>query len=515
MIPFGSSATLQATTTLSGKVKQTVYNVRDYGAKGDGSTDDTTAFNSANTAATATNGLIYVPHGTYIINPSNLNTISASFMGESMLGTVLKIVNSFNATQNLLRVVSVSNITVGKFTLDGNKANVAGGIQFGLYISTTTDCGVMNTFTKNFTGDGTQFYNNTRLSTFNCHSTANNYHSFEYEQNKYCAFTNMFGYASTLHDHLVSPGEVGGTGSKGNVFTNLVSNSAGQYGLDFNAANGDVSAWLSEGDTFNGVSIINPTQYGLQIYKQDKMTFNNVYITGAGYFSIYLFESQYNTFNNIFLHNGSQASNGSYDEVFVEGYTSNNSHPSINNTFNGGQILIDGATKARYAFNEGNSHDGPNTFVNINIPNAGTSGKINQLATGDIISTLDGLIVPSFKLTGGSPGSGKILTSDSVGVASWTASTIISRSINSISSNTSAGSTAYTDYVYLASGTTTLTLPTAVGNTNLYTVKNTGSNTVTIATTSAQTIDGSSSATLPVANTSLSLISDNANWRVV
>ena len=92
----------------------------------------------------------------------------------------------------------------------------------------------------------------------------------------------------------------------------------------------------------------------------------------------------------------------------------------------------------------------------------------------------------------------------------------VTRSVNSISSPTTAGATALTDYVYLVSGTTTLTLPTAVGNTNLYTVKNTGANTVSIATTSAQTIDGSASPiTLPVANTSLDLISDNANWRIV
>jgi len=91
----------------------------------------------------------------------------------------------------------------------------------------------------------------------------------------------------------------------------------------------------------------------------------------------------------------------------------------------------------------------------------------------------------------------------------------IVRSVNSININTTAGKTAATDYVYLTSGTTTLTLPTAVANTNLYTVKNTGVATVTVATTSSQTIDGSASASLPVANTSLSFISDNTNWRII
>ena len=90
------------------------------------------------------------------------------------------------------------------------------------------------------------------------------------------------------------------------------------------------------------------------------------------------------------------------------------------------------------------------------------------------------------------------------------------KSVNSVSINTAAGSTANTDYIYLVSGTTTITLPTAVSNTNLYTIKNVGTNTVSIATTSSQTIDGSSSPiTLPVQYTSLTLISNGLNWNII
>ncbi len=61
----------------------------------------------------------------------------------------------------------------------------------------------------------------------------------------------------------------------------------------------------------------------------------------------------------------------------------------------------------------------------------------------------------------------------------------ITRAIASISTATTAGAVANTDYTYLVSGTTTLTLPTAVGNTNTYTVKNAGVATVSVASTSA------------------------------
>lgn len=88
------------------------------------------------------------------------------------------------------------------------------------------------------------------------------------------------------------------------------------------------------------------------------------------------------------------------------------------------------------------------------------------------------------------------------------------RSINSVSTNTNAGATAGTDYVYLCTGTMTITLPTAVANTNLYTVKNVGTGVVTVATTGGQTIDGSVSISLVVQYTAVDLISDTSNWNV-
>ncbi len=145
----------------------------------------------------------------------------------------------------------------------------------------------------------------------------------------------------------------------------------------------------------------------------------------------------------------------------------------------------------------------PTSFTNLTFQLQGLAGSssvnITPYATG-LANAINNITfdVVYFPLAGAATGSG------------------IVRSVTSVSTATTAGATAQTDYVYLVSGTTTLTLPTAVGNSNLYTVKNIGSNTVSIATTSSQTIDGSASPiTLPVANTSLNLISDGSNWRIV
>lgn len=85
----------------------------------------------------------------------------------------------------------------------------------------------------------------------------------------------------------------------------------------------------------------------------------------------------------------------------------------------------------------------------------------------------------------------------------------ITRSVQSVSIDTIAAATANTDYVYLCSGTMNLTLPTPVGNTNLYTVTNVGVGTVTV----VGTIDGVSN--LPIlAGNSFDFISNTSSWNI-
>lgn len=61
----------------------------------------------------------------------------------------------------------------------------------------------------------------------------------------------------------------------------------------------------------------------------------------------------------------------------------------------------------------------------------------------------------------------------------------------------------------------TITLPTAVGNSRVYTIKLTASGTGTVATTSSQTIDGSTTYSLSAQYKYVTVQSDNANWIVI
>lgn len=71
--------------------------------------------------------------------------------------------------------------------------------------------------------------------------------------------------------------------------------------------------------------------------------------------------------------------------------------------------------------------------------------------------------------------------------------------------------------VNATSGGITITMPSAVSNDYLYSIKKTdsSSNSVTIATTSSQTIDGGTTAVILVQYAAVTLVSDGSNWNVI
>lgn len=67
-----------------------------------------------------------------------------------------------------------------------------------------------------------------------------------------------------------------------------------------------------------------------------------------------------------------------------------------------------------------------------------------------------------------------------------------------------------------ASGTITLTLPTAIGNSGkIFYVRNAGSGVITINTTGSQNINGYANFVLQFSNSVLGLISDGSNWNIL
>jgi hypothetical protein len=109
---YGSVTATGSTTsrTLADRFADTV-NVRDYGAVGDGTTDDTAAFQ----AAIATGHAIYVPRGWYIVGPL---TLAQAMSGAGMGATVLQL---RPGTQNIVVVTwtDPGPSTIRDLTIDG------------------------------------------------------------------------------------------------------------------------------------------------------------------------------------------------------------------------------------------------------------------------------------------------------------------------------------------------------------------------------------------------------------
>jgi hypothetical protein len=131
-------------------------------------------------------------------------------------------------------------------------------------------------------------------------------------------------------------------------------------------------------------------------------------------------------------------------------------------------------------------------------------------------------IAGTLKVAGGSPGSGKVLTSDADGLASWNSNPNTALTTVTAATYPVVAADKYVIYSNAAAGTITLPDATSsgVGKGKEFIIKNISSSNVTIATTSSQKIvvDAANStattATLGVeaSNNWIRVISDGAQW---
>jgi parallel beta-helix repeat protein len=123
-----SSATITVTSgtaTVSvalGAVGYGGFNVKSYGATGDGTTDDGAAIMAANTAATATKGVVFFPPGTYRVSAFALRPAAGTTWAGSGEASIIKLKNAGNG--NLIEVMpGITDVTIRDLRLDGNRAN--------------------------------------------------------------------------------------------------------------------------------------------------------------------------------------------------------------------------------------------------------------------------------------------------------------------------------------------------------------------------------------------------------
>lgn len=156
---FLQAGTGAVSTTVQAKLRESV-SVKDFGAVGDGITNDTAAIQTAINSFGGQPGTVFFPAGTYVIEaggtlggrnyglilPNNL-----SIVGQSYGDTILKLKNNANADLVISNRVGVSkNITIKNLTLDGNQANQSTTLAgFNLWLYNVNTCIVENVFSLN------------------------------------------------------------------------------------------------------------------------------------------------------------------------------------------------------------------------------------------------------------------------------------------------------------------------------------------------------------------------------
>lgn len=147
------------------------YNVRDYGAEGDGTTDDKDAINAAITAANAAGGgTVVIPNGTFAVGGSVVSGISDGIAGIVLLSNVNLVIQGTVFVKNnttgsgtfygVIRSpdVGISNASItGAGTINGNRANQVASQQCSnIYLTCVFNVTVSGINSINANGMGIQ-----------------------------------------------------------------------------------------------------------------------------------------------------------------------------------------------------------------------------------------------------------------------------------------------------------------------------------------------------------------------
>lgn len=115
---------------------EAVFNVKNYGAAGDGSTDDRASIDAAITAAnSAGGGTVYFPDGTYMVSKNTgtpkqaISLLSnVAIVGQSREGATIKLLDSVAGDTPVMAADTggtAENISISNITIDGNKSRPA------------------------------------------------------------------------------------------------------------------------------------------------------------------------------------------------------------------------------------------------------------------------------------------------------------------------------------------------------------------------------------------------------
>ena len=135
-------------SNLENDIKYHGVKVTDYGAKGDGTTDDTASIQEALDSS----DIVLFPKGTYIVSQLNINT-NNHLIGEGA-ETVIKQLADTPQYRHAICINNVENVVIEKMCVDGNADNNATDFKHSIYILTSENVAVKDCTIINSSGEG-------------------------------------------------------------------------------------------------------------------------------------------------------------------------------------------------------------------------------------------------------------------------------------------------------------------------------------------------------------------------
>jgi hypothetical protein len=144
---------------LSERFADTV-NVKDFGAVGDGVTDDAAAIQAAVDTMEVGGGTLHIPAGTYLLGSEVLLLGEIIVQGDGYGSTFIKAADDFELGGRLFDTFRRDNITIQGIHFDGNVANQSGYVpatdngQNAIIIRSSKNITIRNCYFKDFGKDG-------------------------------------------------------------------------------------------------------------------------------------------------------------------------------------------------------------------------------------------------------------------------------------------------------------------------------------------------------------------------
>ncbi|WP_415860942.1 M10 family metallopeptidase C-terminal domain-containing protein [Azotobacter vinelandii] len=377
------------------------YNVKDFGALGDGVSDDTAAIQAAIDAAYAAGGgTVYLPAGEYRVSggeePSDgCLTIKSNvhIVGAGMGETVIKLVDGWD--QDVTGIVrsaygeETSNFGMSDLTLDGNRDNTSGKVDgwFNGYIpgedGADRDVTLERVEIREMSGYGFDPHEQTiNLTIRDSVAHDNGLDGFVADFQIGGVFENNVSYNNDRHGFNIV------TSTNDFVLSNNVAYGNGGAGLVVQRGSSDVAHpydILIDGGAYydNGLE-------GVQIKMAHDVTLQNAEIYGNGLYGVRVYGAEDVQILDNYIHDNSQ--NGSYAEILLQSYddtagVSGNFYTTTGTWIEGNTIV--GSANSTYGIQERDDGTDYSSLYANSVSNV-QNGSVRLYGANSVVSDLPG-----------------------------------------------------------------------------------------------------------------------------